>query len=343
MFLELVQEKHGQYGRYIIAKEDISRGSYGIEKKVRVSLTPSEVHDLSKSYDNFVLEFLSTMSSSPIHIEFSNPEHLPYSRAMLFIGKCIEDNWIGNSIIMDLMACTLSDNYLTETIERMMLHDMLFFEYWKTTYDMHNPDDIWKLMSFVLSHALLENDTLTIGEYMSRANCPQKRWNTYLESQDGHKDLYTSEILGNFMDVPEYCIDIEHTHEKIQMHDCVLFLKDIKKGEEIVMDYGPHYLLSKASQLRNYEGSALQPILVHIVSSLDIRVLLALAQHMSLGNKPEYCSSMSYSSNEGQLAQAHQEIENLQLHNNKLICDVKKKEEQILLLQQDLIKYAKNS
>jgi hypothetical protein len=277
---ELLQEERGENGRYLVAKKVISRGSYGIDKKIRITMSATEVSQVSNEYDKFVLVFLSEMSSemssNPIEIKFSHSEHLPYSRAALFVGKCLDNDWLNNSIIKELMKNSMEENYLIESMARFMLHDMFFFEYWRCMYkEKYDATEIWKLMTFILSHGLLDLNTLTIGEYMSKANCPQKKWNIYLELQLGAESVELSQDFGNFVDI---LVDrVSDTAEE----SFVIFTKDIKQGEPVELDYGDRYLLPHASQMRNYRDTTLHLMLIYIVTGLDTRILAALEKHMA--------------------------------------------------------------
>lgn len=273
---------HGENGRYLIAKQDISRGSYGIDNKIRARMTATEMSTVTSNYNDFVPQFIMTMSSTPIEFEMSHDEYLPYSSSALFVGKCIDDGWLNNNMVRELMPDTLSDKYLTETMERVRIHDMFFFEYWRNMYQDYDPNEIWNLFSFVLTYGLLECDTITIGEYISKANCPSSKWNMYIKSQTGGvDDSKLSEISGDFIDITALGVQTHIADNQIPANECVLFLNDIKIGDPVELDYGAHYLLSYASQIRNFRDTVLHPILVHIIKPLDTRVSLSLEKHMA--------------------------------------------------------------
>jgi len=274
-FADLVQERHGQHGRYLVASRHIRKGTYAKDNKVHTILSYTEIRELADAFEVFVEHSLPALMgvSGPIDITFP---HESQCRVSAFVGRFMIDAHTDNALMQDLMAFDhLTNDYLQQAMQGLVLCDVLWFEFWRITLQRRfSADVIWKNMTFLLSHALLhDNHMLTFGLF-SKAQCPQKRWNSY---QQG---VSTPFILGNIEDVPPWGVQSEVRLHQIPGDQCILFCEDVHKGAPITMDYGPMYMPKPEEQLRQYHKHELRKVIEAVMRHLDPRVMQALSRHM---------------------------------------------------------------
>jgi hypothetical protein len=217
--------------------------------------------------------------SGPFEIKFPLESHC---RISAFVGKFLIDDHTDNPLVQDLMAYDhLADEYLKQTMERLVLRDVLWFDFWRITLQKQfSADVIWKNMTFLMSHGLLhDNDRLTLGVF-SKAQCPQQRWIWYQQQASGAVSTAMPFLLGNIEEVPPWGVQSEVGLDQIPGNECILFCEDVHKGAPITMDYGPMYMLTREEQLRQYHKHGLRTVLEAVMRHLDPRVMQALSRHM---------------------------------------------------------------
>lgn len=67
---------------------------------------------------------------------------------------------------------------------------------------------------------------------------------------------------------------------QIPADECVIFMKDVAKGEAVELDYGTIYMLEPESQIHKYEGSEVGRLLHAVMRQFDPRVMSVFEKFM---------------------------------------------------------------
>ena len=275
---DLVEERTGQHGRYLVAKQPISKSTYARDNKLRVSMPADESKQLAIRFDAFVGQSVSTI----LHEQIIMPvQERDWNQTASYLGKCVRQGWLQNGLVRDLMRYdSYSPTILQETMERLHFEDLLWFEFWRTEMPDVPADVLWCLQSFVMSHAFLQDRTIMVG-FSSLAQCTDGRWTALNAKRRGEQTSplpNDASVIGNFMEMPFWLVQPQQARDQIPVQECIIFHEDIRAGEELLVDYEEHYFPDK--QLRDTCPPDLRPVLFHIVSRLDPRVAQALEAHM---------------------------------------------------------------
>ena len=137
---------------------------------------------------------------------------MPHGSDMcLYVGVFLRCGLLEHPIVAHLMDFDAFDeDYVTDTLKRMMLGDVLWLHFWIEKLDgAFAADTIWRTLSFILSHSFLnDRNTLTFSPFCL-ANCPKERWDWYVAGSDEtHPPVYVKVsgheidvLIGNFEEV----------------------------------------------------------------------------------------------------------------------------------------------
>jgi hypothetical protein len=128
-FADLVQVRHDQHGRYLVASRHIRKGTYDKDNKVHTTLSYTEIRELALAFETFVDDTVTALMvvSGPFEITFPLESHY---RISAFVGKFLIDDHTDNPLVQDLMSYDhLTDEYLKQSMERLVLRDVLWFEF----------------------------------------------------------------------------------------------------------------------------------------------------------------------------------------------------------------------
>ena len=67
---------------------------------------------------------------------------------------------------------------------------------------------------------------------------------------------------------------------QIPADECVIFTKNVRKGEAVELDFGTQYMLSPESQIHKYEGSEIGRLMHAVMKQFDPRVRSAFEKFM---------------------------------------------------------------
>jgi len=278
-FADYVVEKHGKDGRYFEASTDIRMGTHAQMHKVRIIMQHAEsqmLHDAFTAFlDSEATLLLHTLCPASVSVLLEDMACSPIS---LFVGKFMMEGHCDDPMVQDLMAFdSYSDRYLQETLESLLIRDVMLFWYWRSRLDWRfSADQVWTNMTFLISHSFMnDTETLTLGP-LCKAQCPTKRWNSYKQKNPAPITV----TLGNFEDVAPWGVQSEVEPHQIPGDQCVFFSAPVRKGAPVTMDYGPEYKMAPEAQLRKFRQHALRPVIEAVMRHLDPRVMHALTKHM---------------------------------------------------------------
>ncbi len=63
--------------------------------------------------------------------------------------------------------------------------------------------------------------------------------------------------------------------------ECVVFMKDVAVGDEVLLDYGETYMLGREKQLVQFRDDVLEKLVVGVLVHFDPRIVRAFAQYMA--------------------------------------------------------------
>ena len=278
-FADLVRVVRTEHGRGLVATRDIPKGTYAQDRKVHVTFTPDELDELNDDFDIWKDQSVSRIMGVRVHFDFSHRLSHYSSRLSSYVGMFLLDGHSEAPLVQDLMDFDpFAPGYLDETLERLVLFDVLYFDFWRVQLDgRFSADAVWRACTFLLSHAFLNDDcTLTLG-FFCLAQCPDERWAWYAE--DGAAPPL-DHMLGNIEDIAPWGVQTPLRPGEIPGNECVLFSHDVPRGGPVTMDYGATYKLDRASQLRQYRQHELRPLLEALLGHVDPRVMCALDRHM---------------------------------------------------------------
>jgi hypothetical protein len=278
-FADYVVEKHGTDGRYFVASTDIPMGTHAQMHKVRIVMQQAESQVLHDAFLVFQDSVVPMLLHAPCPASVSVLlEDVACSPMSLFVGKFMMEGHCDDPMVQDLMAFdSYSDRYLQETLESLLIRDVMLFAYWSSRLDWRfSAGEVWRTMTFLISHAFMnDTETLTLGLFC-KAQCPRERWNWY--QQKNPAPITTT--LGNIEDIAPWGVQSEVLPHQVPGDQCVFFSAPVRKGAPVTMDYGPEYKMSPEAQLRQFHKHALRKTIEAVMHHLDPRVMQALSRHM---------------------------------------------------------------
>lgn len=275
---DMVEERTGEHGRYLVAKQTISKSTFARDNKLRVSMTADENKELGIRYDAFLGQAVSTILQKQCIMPLQERD---WNVTASYLGKCVRQGWLKNDLVRDLMRYDCySPRVLQETMQRLHFEDLFWFDFACTEMPDVPADTLWRLLSFLMSHGFLQDRTLTVGN-SSKAQCTPGRWEWLSAKLRGEKPPplpNTASVTGNFMEMPFWLVQTQQGRGQLPVDECIIFHEDIRAGEELLVDYEENYVPDK--QLRDTCPPDLRPVLFRIVSRIDPRVTAALEAHM---------------------------------------------------------------
>lgn len=278
---DIVEERMGKQGRYLVAKQPIAARTFARDIKLRMSMKADKNEQLVIRLIANITELLGPAFKFDVQpVNFN----VTASYVEEFMRKWLLENDVGpeNDLLRHLMDYDhYSPTILQEMMERMHAEDLFWFDFWCTEMPDVPADTIWRVQTFLMSHAFLQDRTMVVG-LSSLAGCTEIRWKWLLAMRRGEPQprLDIVSAAGNFQEMPPPLVQAQQGRGKIPANECILFHTDIKKGEPLLCDYEDNYFLSRDKQLCRDCPPALLPFLFRIVSRLDPRVTEALEAHM---------------------------------------------------------------
>ena len=272
---DIVEERTGRHGRYLVAKEPIYAGTFARDNKLRVSMSAEENKRLGMRFEAFAGQAVSNILSSPVLLQVM-PQN--WNVTASYLGQCVQEKWLQNDLVCDLMRYDYSRETLRGTMHRLTLEDLLWLEFWCTELPEAPPDTLWCLLSVLMSHAFLEDRTVTLGLFC-KASCTEKRRKWYNARRRGENPP-SLPCTGNFSEIPQWAVQTHVRPGQIPADSCIIFRQNVRAGDQLLLDYGENYFLHKDKQLRHKCPLELRPVLFHIVRRFDARVAEALEAHM---------------------------------------------------------------
>lgn len=275
---DFVEERMGPHGRGLFAKIDIPFRMYATDRKFRVSLTAEEGLQLHKKLEVFTNERMCEMYGEGSSISFEHKEN--WNMLSSYVGKCIQNHWLTNEFVQDLMNYNaFSPECLDVIFRKATFQDIMAFKFWCTQFPDVSANDVWRVWSFLLSHANLEDMTVTVGTFV-KANCDAQRWRMYQMQEWGCTTKVHHQYLGgHFVSIQPWGRQKHVGRNQIPGDSCVIFVRDVRKGEEVLMDYGTQYFAPVKFQLKNTD-EALCDLIFQVLEGVDDRVTEALEKHM---------------------------------------------------------------
>jgi hypothetical protein len=273
---DLVEVCTGKHGRYLVAKQAISKNTLARDDKIRVTMPPDENKRLGLRMKAFIDKQLGDDSElTGVTESFNVPA--------AYVGKCVQQGWLENDLVRDLMRYDCySPKVLQETMHRMPMEDFFYFNFWCSEMPEMPADTLWRLQSFLMSHGFLNDWTLTVG-ISSYAQTSSIRWEWYSVIRSGKTPPplpNTPEVNGNFMEMPCWLVQEKPQGlDEVHVNDCVIFNESISAGEELLLDYADKYFPHANQHVRNTCPLPLHLLLFCIVKWLDPRVTQALEAH----------------------------------------------------------------
>jgi hypothetical protein len=313
-FMDLVEERHGMNGRELVAKEAITAFTFAPVEKVRLVQTEDALQALDIEFDEFVGRTVPEILGFPSLLSRMVQEQpvAHGSEMCLYVGMFLEKGLLEDPMIAHLMDYdAFEEEYVTDTLMRMMVGDVLWLHFWIEKLEgAFAADTIWRVLTFTLSHSFInDRNTLTFSPFCL-ANCPKARWDWYVAGSDeAHPPVSGSAsggaldaLLGNFEEIApwgRYVCDVSvclaHfvccnrvslgrqrivAPGQIPADECVIFMKDVAQGEAVELDYGVQYMLPREQQIHKYEGTDIGRLLHAVMKQFDSRVRRAFQKFM---------------------------------------------------------------
>jgi hypothetical protein len=212
-FLELVEERYGQNGRELVAKEAIAAFTFARVQKIRLLQTEDELQALHYAFDVFVGENVPEILGFPSMLsQLVQEQPIPHGSDMcLYVGMFLRKDLLKDPMIVHLMDYDcFSEKYVKDTLTRMMVGDVLWLHFWIDKFQgVFAADTIWRVLSFILSHSFINDRTTLTFSPFCLANCPKARWDWYVAGSDeAHPPVSDSSsanafdaLLGNFEEI----------------------------------------------------------------------------------------------------------------------------------------------
>jgi hypothetical protein len=203
-FLELVEERHGQNGRELVAKEAISAFTFAPVQKIRLFQTQDELQALDCAFDVFVREQVPEILGFPALLSvLVQEQQIPHGSEMcLYVGMFLSRGLQEDPMIAHLMDYDcFSEDYVTDTLSRMMAGDVIWLHFWTMKFQgVFAADTIWRVLSFTLSHSFMNDRNILTFSPFCLANCPQARWDWYVAGSDEAQPPVSDSVSGNACD-----------------------------------------------------------------------------------------------------------------------------------------------
>jgi len=212
-FLDLVEERHGENGRELVAKEAIPAFTFAPVQKIRLFQTEEEMQALERAFDAFVAQTVPEILGFPSLISQQVQERpIPHGSDMcMYVGMFLRKDLLEDPMIVHLMDYdAFCEKYVTDTLSRMMLGDVFWLYFWIDKFqDVFGADTIWRVLSFILSHSFMNDRNILTFSPFCLAQCPKARWDWYVAGSDeAHPPVSGSvsgdaldELLGNFEEI----------------------------------------------------------------------------------------------------------------------------------------------
>jgi hypothetical protein len=129
---DIVEERTGKHGRYLVAKQPIAARTFARDKKLRVSMKADENEQLVIRLIANITELLGTdfkFDVEPVNF------NVTASYVKEFMRKWLLENDVGpeNDLLRHLMDYdSYSPKILQETMRRMHAEDLFWFDFWCT-------------------------------------------------------------------------------------------------------------------------------------------------------------------------------------------------------------------
>lgn len=216
---ELVRVEAGEHGRGLFATRDIARGTWARDEKVQLVFTRGELGGLKAAFDAHKEEAVPRMMGveGRVVFEFSHEWDVYASRISSFVGKFMLEGHFESAGVQVLMAYDpLSEGYLKETLERLVMYDVVYLDFWRTQLaGRFSADEVWRGMTFLLSHAFLHDECVLSLGLFCLAQCDPERWAWYEEEVRTGCAEPIAVTLGNLEDIPPWGV-------QSQVSACVL-------------------------------------------------------------------------------------------------------------------------
>lgn len=299
LFSDFVSERIGKNGRELFATQAIEAFTFLRVPKLRLVLSDEDLEDLHDEFSEFnrhaVPEILGYPSLFSVLVQ---EEDIPHGSDMLcFVGTFLRQGLLEDPMVADLMAFdAFGADYVAESFTRLKLGDVLWLHFWCQKFEgTFAATTVWRVFSFILSHAFMNDcNMLTFSPFL-KANCPKDRWDWYLAGSDEDAPPAAENfdqgpvgmLLGNFEDVEPWGRQTTVGPGQIPADECLIFMKHVGVGEAIELDYGSTYMLSRERQLLQFRGDELERLVEAVFARVDARLLAAFKTYMG-GAEPIY-------------------------------------------------------
>ncbi len=297
-FEEVTEERTGENGRYLVATQFIPAFTWLRVEKVRLVLGEAELAGLHRAFSGFVRREVPELVGFPSAFAvLVQEEELPHGSDMLcFVGAFVRGGLLGDAVVRDLMAYDAFEaGYVQATLARMRLGDALWLHFWRRNLEGEAAaDTVWRVFSFILSHAFkTDARMLTFGAFC-KAQCPQERWDWYLGGSRAEAEPVRAragratqgdaleQLLGNFEEVHPWGAQTTVGAGQVSAAECVVVMRDVAQGAAVEMDYGERYMVEDELQLRQLRGDELERALARVLGAFDARVGAAFGQYMRM-------------------------------------------------------------
>ena len=298
-FSDYVSERLGRNGRELFATQAIDAFTFLRIPKLRLFLSDTELADLHLEFSEFnrqaVPEILGYPSLFAVLVQYDD---IPHGSDMLcFVGTFLRRGLLEDAMVADLMAYdSFGANYIAESFTRLKLGDVLWLHFWCQELDgAFASTTVWRVFSFIMSHAFKNDCTMLTFSPFLKANCPKDRWDWYLAGSDeavppaseNYDEGPVGMLLGNFEDVEPWGRQSTVGPGQIPADECVMVMKSVGVGQAVELDYGSSYMLSREKQLLQFRGHELERLIERVFARVDARVLAAFRAYMG-GAHPLY-------------------------------------------------------
>ncbi len=291
LFSDVTEERSGEHGRCLVARQAIPAFTFVQTPKVRLVMPEHELGGLHFEFSVFNRQAVPELVGYPaLFSVLAQEEDIPHGSDMLcFVGKFLRDGLLDDAMVQDLMDYDAFDaKYVVETFSRLRMGDVLWLHFWRQKLQgAFAADTVWRVFSFILSHSFLNDaDMLTFSPFC-KANCPPTRWAWYLAGSDEAAPPVPAnasgpdQLLGNFEEIAPWGRQRTVGPGQVPADECVVFMKDVAAGEEVLLDYGETYMLGREKQLVQFRGDVLEKLVVGVLAHFDPRIVRAFAQYMA--------------------------------------------------------------
>jgi hypothetical protein len=160
---------------------------------------------------------------------------------------------------------------------------MVWLAFWLVKLpDVPRPDVV-KAWVFLREYAYMDKYKILFGLF-SVCNCPDARWDDLQRHGRGEPILYgNTQGFGHLMVTTGWGASPLVGPTGVSTEKCVLLVQDIRRGEELEMDYGPDYTADHASQMRNIDEPCVRDAMRVVAGMAGERVLAAFERSVAAG------------------------------------------------------------